>query len=332
VSHSLADAGLAEMEQGDRAETTMQDTTINHARLAEVDLNLLVALDAIGSAGSVTKAANKLRINQSSLSHQLGRLRELFGDELFVRNGVGMTPTPRGAAIAKTASEILRHINRDLLNTIAFSPAETSRIFKLGIPDYLESVFVPPMARFCLEAAPNARLELHSLEHDKATDLLDRGEIDIAVGNVSEGGLVHKRKVLFGDNYVCLHSPALLERVRSITFETYFELPHVAVDLKETACRLVDDTLEQKKLSRRIVVSTPHAHAIPTLLESLAAIATVPRLFGDNAAKKHGLAVSPLPFHVAPFQISMVWHASSHVDPGMIWFRGAIADVTRSLR
>ncbi|TAI67357.1 LysR family transcriptional regulator [Bradyrhizobium sp. Leo170] len=309
----------------------MQETTINHARLAEVDLNLLVALDAISSSGGVTKAASKLRINQSSLSHQLGRLRELFGDELFVRNGAGMSPTPRGATIVKTASEILRHIDRDLLNAIAFSPAETNRVFKLGIPDYLESVLVPPLARFCLEAAPHARLELHSLEHQKATDMLDRGEIDVAVGNVSEGGLVHKRKVLFDDNYVCLHSLALLEKVPSITFETYFELPHVAVDLKEKACRLVDDTLEQKKLSRKIVVSTPHAHALPALLESLAAIATVPRLFGRSAAKAHGLAVSPLPFPVAPFQISVVWHASSHVDPGMIWFRGAIADVARSL-
>ncbi|WP_407174750.1 LysR family transcriptional regulator [Bradyrhizobium sp. STM 3562] len=310
----------------------MQESTIDHARFAEVDLNLLVALDAINSAGSVTKAANRLGINQSSLSHQLGRLRELFGDELFVRNGIGMTPTPRGAAIAKAASEILRHIDRDLLRAIAFSPAETSRIFKLGIPDYLESVFVPPLARFCLDAAPHARLELHSLDHQRATDMLDRGEIDVAVGNVSDGGLVHKRKVLFDDNYVCLHSPALLEKVRSITLEEYFQLPHVAVDLKESACRLVDDTLEQKKRSRRIVVSTPHAHAIPILLKSLTAIATVPRLFADNAAKAHGLAVSRLPFDVAPFQISMVWHASSHVDPGMIWFRGAVADVTRSLR
>jgi DNA-binding transcriptional LysR family regulator len=310
----------------------MQDSTINHARFAEIDLNLLVALDAISSAGSVTKAAAKLRLNQSSLSHQLGRLRELFGDELFVRNGVGMTPTPRGAAIVKAASEILRHIDRDLLNTVAFSPAETKRRFKVGIPDYLESVLVPSLAKFCLEAAPHASLELHPLGQQKATDMLDRGEIDIAVGNVSNGGLVHKRKVLFDDNYVCLHSSELLDRLGPISFEAYLKLPHIAVDLKESACRLVDDTLECHKLSRKIAVSTPHAHAIPVLLEQLAAIATVPRLFAENAAKAHGLAVSPLPFHVAPFQICMVWHTSSHVDPAMMWLRGAIADVARALR
>jgi DNA-binding transcriptional LysR family regulator len=143
---------------------------------------------------------------------------------------------------------------------------------------------------------------------------------------------VHRRKVLFDDQYVCLHSLALLERADSISLEAYFELPHVAVDSRETACRLVDDALERKKLSRRIVVSTPHAHAIPILLESLAAIATVPRLFAENAAKAHGLAVSPLPFPVAPFQISMVWHTSSQADPGMLWFRGAVAEVVGTLR
>jgi molybdenum-dependent DNA-binding transcriptional regulator ModE len=88
---------------------------VDHARLSEVDLNLLVALDAIRTAGSVTKAANRLGVNQSSVSHQLGRLRELFGDELFVRSGTGMIPTPRGAEIAGIASEILRHIEASLL-------------------------------------------------------------------------------------------------------------------------------------------------------------------------------------------------------------------------
>ncbi|MBR0752097.1 LysR family transcriptional regulator [Bradyrhizobium jicamae] len=293
----------------------MQETNVDHARLARLDLNLLVALDAIRTAGSVTKAAARLQINQSSLSHQLGRLRELFGDELFVRSGSGMNPTPRGASIANVASEILRRVDGMLLTEVEFSPASSNRVFRLGIPDYLESVLVPPLARFCQTAAPNARLELHSLEHHRAIDMLDNGEIDAAVGSVSEGGLLHKRKVLFDDHYVCLHGSWLLGDASSITPETYFQLPHVAVELKENACKLVDEALEHNKLRRKVAVSTPHAHAIPKLIASFSAIATVPRMFAEDAAKVHGLAVSPLPFHVAPFQISLVWHASSHADP-----------------
>ncbi len=309
----------------------MHEVKIDHARLSEVDLNLLVALDAIRTTGSVTKAANRLGVNQSSASHQLGRLRELFGDELFVRSGTGMAPTPRGAEIARIASEILRRIESSLLTELDFSPASTSRIFKLGIPDYLESVLIPPLARFLRDAAPKARLELHSLDRHRATDMLDSGEIDTATGNVSEGGFVHKRKVLFDDHYVCLHSSRLLEQMGSITADVYFQLAHVAVDLKESACRLVDETLEQNKLRRTIAVSTPHAHAIPKLVASLDTIATVPRLFGEDAAKTHGLAISSLPFHVASFQISLVWHTSGDSDPGLIWFRKAITHVARSL-
>jgi DNA-binding transcriptional LysR family regulator len=226
----------------------------------------------------------------------------------------------------------LRRIETSLFAELEFSPASTSRTFKLGIPDYLESIVVPLLAEFLCDAAPKARLELHSLDRHRTTDMLDIGEIDTAIGNVSEGGVVHKRKVLFDDCYVCLHSSQLLKRLGSISAAAYFELPHVAVDLKESACKLVDDTLGQRKLRRTIAVSTPHAHAIPKLIASLDAIATVPRLFAEDAAITHGLVVSPLPFHVAPFQISIVWHTSSDSDPGLLWFRKAIADVARLLR
>jgi LysR family transcriptional regulator, mexEF-oprN operon transcriptional activator len=309
----------------------MRDVNLDHARLAQLDLNLLVALDAIRAVGSVTKAAARLQINQSSLSHQLGRLRELFGDELFVRSGSGMSPTPRGASITDVASEILRRIEGTLLNEIEFSASSTNRTFRLGIPDYLESVLVPPLARLCQATAPNARLELHSLEHLRATDMLDNGEIDAAVGNVSEGGILHKRRVLFEDHYVCLHGKWLLEQEPSMTPEAYFQLPHVAVDLKENACKLVDETLERNKLRRKVAISTPHAHAIPKLVAALAAVATVPRMFAEDAARIHGLAISRLPFQVAPFQISLVWHTSSQTDPGMTWFRGIIANVAQAL-
>jgi hypothetical protein len=133
----------------------MHEVKIDHARLSEVDL-MLVALDAIRTAGSVTKAANRLGVNQSSVSHQ-------FGDELFVRSGTGMIRGLAGQRSPGSRPRSCGTSRRACSLELDFSPASTSRIFKLAIPDDLGSVLIPPLARFFRGAAPKARLELHSL-------------------------------------------------------------------------------------------------------------------------------------------------------------------------
>lgn len=305
---------------------------LNHGRLAQLDLNLLIALDAIYCEQSVTEAAKRLAIRQSSMSRQLARLRDIFQDDLFVRTPAGMAPTPRGAILAKQAKEVLSQVQHGLLSQTAFDPASSTRIFRLGISSYLEDALLPRLSELHQDEAPSIRLQINALDRCSAGHLLDEGNIDIAVGATSEGGQLHKRKVLFNDRYICLYNPKFFKNETVISQETYLAYPHVAIDLKESACRLVDDALDRLSQRRKIMLSTPNVHAIPGIVARSPSFATVPRSFGISAAKLFGLCLAPVPFEVEAFQVSLVWHASSDQDKGMSWLRSTLARVMAASR
>src|SRR5689334_13892550 len=116
---------------------------IDHANLSRLDLNLLVAFDALLAEGSVTRAAERVGVGQPSMSHALGRLRTLLKDDLFVRAPDGMRPTPRALALAEPIRGALCAIQATLVQEQGFDPAATERSFLLGMPDSIEIALLP---------------------------------------------------------------------------------------------------------------------------------------------------------------------------------------------
>ena len=135
---------------------------INHAHLSRLDLNLLVAFDALLAEGSVTRAAERVGIGQSAMSHALGRLRRLLKDELFVRAPEGMKPTPRAAALAEPIRITLAAIQEMLLQGEGFDPAGAERTFLLGMPDSIEVVLLPRLLAHLEAEAPKIRVRVRS--------------------------------------------------------------------------------------------------------------------------------------------------------------------------
>lgn len=310
----------------------MPEAKINHGRLAQLDLNLLIALDAIYCEQSVTEAAKVLDIKQSSMSRQLSRLREIFRDDLFVRTPSGMTPTPRGNALAKRAREILAQVEQRLLTETAFDPASSTRVFRLGLPSYLERALLPRLVELCRTEAPHSRLRLSPIDRFSVSQLLDEGTIDIAVGPASEGGLLHKRRVLFDDKYVCLFHPKFFKTEAAISREAYLTYPHVVVDSADGSSMPIDSALGKLAERRKIVLTTSNVHTVPDIVSQFASLATVPKLFGVRAAKFFGLCWSPVPFDVPALQLSLVWHASSDQDKGMNWLRSILTRVSAAAK
>jgi len=295
--------------------------SIDHAHILKFDLNLLVAFDALMSERNVTRAAQRIGTSQSALSHNLGRLRALLSDELFVRSARGIEPTPRAQELAETVSGILCTIQSRLIEPEQFDPATDERTFTLGMTDYLESLLMPPLLASVREQAPHVNFVIRSLDQDYPADLLDSGEIDLAIGKVETGNELHKRRKLWSERYVILSNPETTGRSGMIDLETFLATPQAVIVSKDGRCRLVDEVLAERGLKRRAAVTTPHLFTLPILVRDTHVLAAVPASFARAWAPVFGLAISPGPVDIPPYDISLGWHTSSDRNAGHVWLR-----------
>jgi LysR family transcriptional activator of mexEF-oprN operon len=305
---------------------------IDHANLGRLDLNLLVAFDALLAEGSVTRAAERVGIGQPSMSHALGRLRRLFKDELFVRAPDGVRPTPRALALADPIRVALSAIQGTLLREGGFDPAEAERTFVLGMPDSIELALLPRLLAQLEAEAPKVRVRVRAIDRFEVLEQLDRDRLHLAVsGLLTEGTVHHKRRRLYGIDYLCLYDPARLPLAPPITLEDYVAVPHVLGSLRGDAHGVVDDALAPLGLRRTIAVTTPHFAAVPFHLKGARLLSTVPLPAARIFAERFGLAMSPVPVDLPDIDVSMLWHGSYDHDPAHRWLRGTVARLAAEL-
>src|SRR3954471_11246996 len=175
---------------------------IDHANLRRLDLNLLIAFDALLAEGSVTRAAERVGIGQPSMSHALGRLRDILKDELFVRAPDGVRPTPRALALADPIRGALSAIQETLFQERGFDPAEAERTFILGMADSIEVALLPRLMAYLEAEAPKIRVRIRAIDRFDVLEQLDRDRLHLGVGLLTEGDVRHKRRRLYGTNYL----------------------------------------------------------------------------------------------------------------------------------
>ena len=243
-------------------------TSIDHANLSRLDLNLLVAFDALLTERSVTRAAARVGLGQSAMSHNLGRLRALFGDELLTRGAEGMRPTPRALALADPVRVTLAQIQAAVLQREAFDPSTAERSFRVGLADSIEVAVIPGLLARLRAVAPAVSLRLRSIERSSILEDLDTGKLDLGIGVFDQGQVHHKRRALYSDSFLCLFNPAQLNFSVPISVEDYLSVPHVLASLTDDAHGAVDEALAKRKLKRTIAldharVSGRAVHAAP---------------------------------------------------------------------
>ena len=297
--------------------------------LRALDLNLLVVFEAIANSRSVTRAAAQLGLGQPAVSQALARLRHVFGDPLFVRGREGMQPTDRALQLAPAIAETLGRVRQLVAPPTPFDPAHTARLFRIGLPDDQELVLVPRLLALMARQAPHADLQLRSVDRARGRRLLDDGSLDLAIGAFDEGPDWQRQQVLLEDGYECLHDPRQIICPRPISLADFLAHGHVLVSLSEDRRGRVDEALAQLNLSRRIVLSTPRFLAVPAMLAAAPLIATLPARMAAAMATAHGLARDPVPVPIAPYQVTMIWHAAGDADPGLAWMRQCLGDLAR---
>ena len=294
------------------------------------DLNLLVAFEALMEERNVTRAARRVGIGQPAMSYALARLRELFGDDLFIRTNTSMQPTTRALELSSPVARIISDIRERVLADRAFRPEVAEIVFRIGASDYAEVAVLPKVLAALRLAAPKSRVAINSVDRDHLGPMIESGTIDLAIGYFPDVTASLETEVLFHENFVCLFDEKACGVSAPLKLKTYLDLPHFLMSSWGDLSGCVDGLLARDGAQRFVFMATPHFLAIPFLLHGLRAAAAVPRRLAENCADVVGLAVSPLPVEVEGFDVVMLWHARTESDPAQLWIRQLVREAAGS--
>ena len=289
--------------------------------ISTVDLNLLVVLDAVLTEGNATRAAQKLGMTQSGVSHALNRLRERLGDPLVVRGAGGLVPTPRAEALREPIREALDAIDRAIAPT-AFDPAGARGEFVLAMPDYGGLLLLPGLLARVAREAPSVDIITLQPPHD-AVGALAAGTVDLLIGAAGLEGEGTYSQSLWEDGFVCVlrrGHPALAE---PWTVDAYCALRHVLIAPRGVAGGVVDALLEGMGRRRRVVARVPHFLVDVDVVAASDAIVTMPRSIAVEMADRPVVLREP-PFAIPGFTIAQFWHERRNADPAHRWLRRSV--------
>lgn len=300
--------------------------------LAAIDLNLLVAFEALLEQHSVTKAAEQLQIGQPAMSAALSRLRILFEDELFVRLGRQMQPTLKAQAIAPGILAALQQIRQAITASQTFEPTSSDRTFAIASSDYSSFVLVPPLLEFSRQTAPSINLRMIGFEKDSIGSLLEQGEIDVALGVFPDPPRQTQWEPIFEERFVGIARqghPALQQGTMSL--ETFAQLSHALTTLRRDTVGAIDKALNEQNLERRIAFTTPHMMVLPFAIASSDLVAALPRRIALSLATVCNLTIFELPVKTKPWMVSILWSTLSDQDEANRWLRDVIKAVSQKI-
>jgi DNA-binding transcriptional LysR family regulator len=295
--------------------------------MAAPDLNLLYTLDVLLSEGSVTKAARRLKLSPSAMSRALARLRAVTGDQLLVRAGRKLVPTPRAVAMRARVGVVVQDAQGLLRPTAVLNLATLERSFTLRASDGFAETFGPALIRRVRAEAPGLRLRF-TRKLDKESEGLRDGSIDLETGVVAgTAGPEVRAQALFVDRYVGVVHPDHPLASGLVTPSSYAAFGHVVAWRQGLDLGSVDQQLLAAGLKREVVASVDGFAAALALARGSDLIATVPER--HTAGLREGLRSFALPLTMEPFTISLLWHPRLHDDPAHRWIRERIREVSK---
>lgn len=291
-------------------------------RLAAIDLNLLVTLDALLAERNVTRAARRLRLSQPAVSAQLAKLRDALGDPLLLPGPRGMAPTSLALGLEGPLRDALQRLVNVIAPVRGFVPEEADVIWRVGASDYGGRAIVEPALARLRKLAPKSRLAILQTSHASLGRQAEEAAVDLGfvTREAAPPSLRHRR--LFAEHYMLAGRaghPALRRRP---TLAQFCRLDFGIMSPDGGAFRTpVDAALEARGLKRNVVVSVPQFLFLLSAIASSDIVALVPsRLLRANS----GLRVVEPPLEVPGFEMAMVWHERVHRDPAHVWLRDLV--------
>ena len=291
------------------------------ATLADADLGLLLALEALLHENNVTRAAIRLGLSQPALSARLNRLRHLFDDPLFVpaSTGRGMVPTPRALELRDRLADALGLLRGMLQTPDAFDPAASRRTFVLAMQEQPAAVLAPGLAASVLAEAPSVRLAF-VYPKPEIVDLLEDGSVDLLVAPSEQGSGTLVGRALFESEFLTAQRKGHPRGSGPLDLDAFCALDHLVVSTTGAGFgSLVDRTLAGLGRSRRVALSIQSYGLAPLIVAQSDCICTLPsRLLRRHAGD---LDLFEPPLQLPRSQLVALWHARNQEEQGHAWLR-----------
>lgn len=287
------------------------------------DLNVLPFLRALLATNSVARSSEILGVSQSAVSGALRRLRDTFGDPLFVQVGRGLVPTPKALQLQELVDDSFKALSC-LFEEREFSAEDEERCFVICTSDYIATELATPLLKLMRSESPNSALRFVEMSKAELREV-EMGNIDIQVSPKTRKNPSDEliSKTLHQDEQVLLVARHIKLPESGMDLDTYLSMEHASFFVSG-ADSLEKLTLDSLGLARKTIAFVPEHGQLPRLVRDLGCVAIVPRSAAIRYSQEFDLQISPLPFEIKPYHQSLYWSPILNHDPAHKWFRELI--------
>jgi DNA-binding transcriptional LysR family regulator len=294
--------------------------------IARLDLNLLVVLEAIYSAGGVTRAAERLNLSQPAISHALSRLRGMFDDPLFSRHGHALVPTPLTRSLIEPLRRSLSGLGALLSETGRFDSREAEERFTLAMRDPVEILVLPPLLRRVAGAAPGIDLRAVQVARRNIEAGLGSAALDLAIDVLLPLSDSVRRERVAADPLVVVARKRHPRLRAGFDLQTYLGQHHVMVTSRRKGPGLEDVVLAQHGFQRRIRLRCRNYLAAFSVISATDLVLTMPKRYAARLNVGFGNRILPLPIAAPTLDLYLYWYATVDKDPANRWLRGLVIE------
>jgi DNA-binding transcriptional LysR family regulator len=299
--------------------------------LRNLDLNLLVVLDAVLEEGGVTGAATRLGISQPAVSNALGRLRDALGVPLFVRRGRRVAPTAEARALAPAIRSSLAALDRALSSRAPFTPARATGRFALAISDYWYARMLPRLMAHLARHAPGVQLETVPTGEDVVSRDLAGGAVDAAIFLHPRDVPGVRSEILLSDGYVLVVRSGHPISGPRIDLHDLARHRHVLISPEGPWLRRLVGALAHDGLAATIALRTSQVKVAMEIVAGSDYVTVMARGPADQLRPAFPVRLLPLPMESEGFTLALYWHERTQDDPLAVWLRGVVTDLARKV-
>lgn len=294
-----------------------------------IDLNLLVAFQALYQTNSVSLAAEQCFVSQSAMSHTLQRMRALFADPLFERVGATMQPTRHAQDIAPVIDKLLGSIKNDLLVKKHFVPKSYTGVWKIGLTDYAEQLFAPALYDAIKHQSPDSQVSFFNVNRSNYVDIVESEALDIVIGSIENLNRRFLSELLYTEQHLCLFDPNTVEAGDTMSIEEFVAVEHALVSPDGSLQTQVDKSLYKLGYTRRVGVASRNFLTIRRLLLGRKLLCIVPKRFAEMEMYSHDLQAITSPIEIPDFDIRLLFAKANQYEEKNCWIRQIVTETVR---
>ncbi|MES2075810.1 MAG: LysR family transcriptional regulator [Pseudomonadota bacterium] len=299
--------------------------------ISRVDLNLFIVFEAIYSEGSLTRASLKMNLTQPAISHALGRLRQLFDDPLFERQGHVMVPTPLARSMIEPVRQSLRGFELTLNGAERFDPASSTRSFTLALRDVLEATMLPPLMAGIAAQAAGVGLNALQVGRRELESELAGGTLDAAIDVLLPLSPEIRHTQLVMDQTVVLARHGHPAVRGALDLDGYLRQEHILASSRRRGPGLEDVELSRLGLQRRVKLRCQHYYAACRVVSQTDLLLTMPERLARVVNQQFDNQMLPFPLPMPGLDVHLYWHANVDTDPANAWLRQRVVEAVGAL-